>query len=501
MREFRADTASRRNLPGPLLFALAFAILMAVVAGGCGNDPFDPDSVPNQAPVARIFISPNEAGLDLNPTSYYRRTFSWSGTDPDGFVVEYYVSIATMLGEEAPWGVTTETDTTMTFTTDDEGDAMALVKVACRDDRGALSDTASQFIPLKNFPPVINFQADFDTFTWSYGSASLRFFAIDLDGNETMSDSILYYLDTADTLLPPLAEGEPGADPNLRPVRMAFQAPDEGLFEVGLHDIANPGTRTLTVAVSDEADAVTKFDWTWESLPVLGDVLVLDDVTGDYDVPVQQAAMDSIFGPGNWSRYDLEAGLPDRLWVLTETLRQFPAAFWYTGSSPSYNLRDAVPILTDYLAPTESGVEAGRLLLACKTVVGSTTIRLSSVFVQETLGISQVAAPATMFVIPIDKKALPLIPSLPELRPMSAYGTAIGLMPVNGSEAIYQLEYHRYTPRPPFEPYVGVRMPASATGETARAVTISCQLEFMMLEDVVSALRGIFSDEMGVDLP
>jgi len=501
MREFRADTTSRRNLPGPLPFALAFAILMAVIAGGCGNDPFDPDSVPNRAPVARIFISPGEAGLDLNPTSYYRRTFSWSGTDPDGFVVEYYVSIATTLGGEAPWGVTTETDTTMTFTTDDEGDAMALVKVACRDDRGALSDTVSQFIPLKNFPPVINFQADFDTFTWSYGSASLRFFALDLDGNETMSDSILYYLDTADTLLPPLVEGEPGADPNLRPVRMAFQAPDEGLFEVGLHDIANPGMRTLTVAVSDEADAVTKFDWTWESLPVRGSVIMFDDMPGGYDLSRQHAAMDSVFGPDGWSLYDLESGLPDRLWVLTETMRQFEAVMWYTGSNASYNLRDAVPVLTDYIAPTEPGVKPGKLLLACKTVVGSMTIRLSSVFVQQTLGINQIASPATLFVIPADKTALPLLPSLPTLRPSSPYGTAIGLTPVNGSEAIYQMEYHRYSPRPPFEPFVGVRMPASTTGEPARAVTLSCQLEFMMQEDVVSALSGIFGDEMGVDLP
>lgn len=501
MRMLRQIAAAARGMPGPLPAALAVAGALAVLAAGCGNDPFDPDSVANQRPIARIFISTADPDQELNPTSYYRRTFSWSGTDSDGFVREFYVSISADEEVVAPWDTTTATDTTMTFTTDDNGEAMALIRLACRDDRGALSDTVSRLIPLTNFPPVINFQADFDTFTWSYGAASLRFFALDVDGNETMDDSVVYYLDTADTMLAPLNEGEPGADPNLRPVRMAFQDPENAQFEIGLRNIATPGERTLTVEVGDEADAVTKFQYAWECLPARGQVLLLDDFAGDFDVPVQHAAMDSIFGPGGWSLYDLGAGLPDRLWVLTETLRQFPAAMWYTGATASYNLANAQEVLADYMAPSDPGVEAGRLLLACKTVVGSPTIRLGSVFVQQSLGVSQIASPATIFVIPIDKQALPLRPGLPALRPSSAYGTAIGMAPVNGAEPIYQMEYHRYSPRPPFEPYVGMRFPGSATGEPARAVTLSCQLEFMMLEDVIGALRGIFGDEMGVELP
>ena len=62
----------------------------------------------------------------------------------------------------APWDTTTRTDTTMTFATDDEGNAEATFYLACRDDRGALSDTLVQFMPLRNFPPAVNFQSDFD---------------------------------------------------------------------------------------------------------------------------------------------------------------------------------------------------------------------------------------------------------------------------------------------------------------------------------------------------
>ncbi len=500
MRDGRKSTARRRT-PPPLPVALAAALLAAVLAAGCGNDPFDPSTVENQRPVARIFISAVDPDGELNPTSYYRRTFSWSGTDTDGFVEEFFVSIAMTADGTAPWDTTAATDTTMTFSTDDQGEAIALVKVACRDDRGAVSDTVSQLIPLRNFPPVINFQADFDTFTWSYGAASMRLFAIDLDGNETMSDSVTYYLDTADTLLAPMPEGEPGADPNLRPVRMAIQEPGEGLFEIGLPEIATPGERTLTVRVADEADADARFLWTWDVLPANGPVLVVDDMPGDYDLAIHHAAMDDIFGRDNWSCYDMEDGLPDRLWVFGKTLEQFEAVFWYTGSTPSYNLRDATLHLAAYLNPEPgSGRPAGKLLLVSKSVIGSTTLRLPSAFVQGELGVNQIASPVSMFVIPQDKLALSLRPTLPDLVPDSRFGTAIGMSPMNGAEAIYQMEYSRYTTRPPFEPFVGVRIPTAAEGP-ARAVTLSVQLEFMTYESTVGAIAAILGDELEVALP
>ncbi|NTV04056.1 hypothetical protein HGA89_03935, partial [bacterium] len=148
--------------------ALTLAAALCALAAGCGNETFDPDSVPNRRPVARIFVTPPEGGV-LNPTSYFSRTFHWSGTDEDGFVEAYFVSIETAAGIVAPWTTTVATDTTMTFETDDAGRAQALIRLACRDDRGAYSDTVSQFIPLRNFPPVINFVSDYDTFFWSYG--------------------------------------------------------------------------------------------------------------------------------------------------------------------------------------------------------------------------------------------------------------------------------------------------------------------------------------------
>jgi hypothetical protein len=148
----------------PALAALVSAGLLggaAWLAGCAGNDPFDPESVPNAPPVARIFVEPGEPGGELNPTTYYRARFRWSGTDRDGWVTEYYVSVRTDADVPAPWDTTTRTDTTLTFVTDDEGRAEATLYVVCRDDRGALSDTVSQYFPVRNSPPEVAFQADF----------------------------------------------------------------------------------------------------------------------------------------------------------------------------------------------------------------------------------------------------------------------------------------------------------------------------------------------------
>ncbi len=150
------------------------------------------------------------------------------------------------------------------------------MRVACRDDRGALSDTVTQYIPLRNFPPVINFQADFDTVRWSYGAANFRLFALDLDGNETLDDSLLYRLDTADTTIV-RAIGSPGADPALCWVKKAFDDPLGRTFSIALKGTPPAAARTLTVSVRDEARSDARLHWTWKVLEARGPVLLVAD--------------------------------------------------------------------------------------------------------------------------------------------------------------------------------------------------------------------------------
>ena len=62
-------------------------------------------------------MTPVDSATVLNPTSYFNRTFRWSGTDVDGWVVEYHLSIRTDSAVPAPWDTTARTDTTMSFVT------------------------------------------------------------------------------------------------------------------------------------------------------------------------------------------------------------------------------------------------------------------------------------------------------------------------------------------------------------------------------------------------
>lgn len=502
MRRARGDM-TRVGARAAILLAVAAACACIAHLAGCTNDPFDPSTVLNRPPVVRIFVSTTPGG-ELTPTSYYERTFYWSGSDQDGFVVEYYVSIEMEAGVAAPWATTQGTDTTMTFTTDDQGEAQALIRLACRDDDGAVSDTISQYIPLRNFPPVINFVADYDTTFWSYAAANFRFFALDLDGNVTMDDSVTYFLDTADTNLAPVPEGEPGADPNLRPVVRRLDDTDAGLFEVDLYHVEQAGTRTLSVRIGDEADARTTFDWTWEVLAPLSPVLLVDDLLGDIDVPFYHGSMDSIFGAGQWSRYDMSGGLPDRTWVMLETFKQFDAVFWYTGTATSGSLGDLAGVLQEYLyASTGPSGQPGRLLLIAKGVIGGTQ-SLPPNFVQSTLGVSRTPTQPT-FYIPQDKTCFATpVGRLPDIHFTNNFSAGVGLAPMVGSEAIYQMEYYLFwSPqrRPPYEPIVGVRRPDAATETYARSVLITLQFEYIDPVDGLAAVRAMLTDELGVALP
>lgn len=488
-----------RRRTGPLAIAapLAAAAALALLGPGCTNDPFDPASLPNARPVARIFVT-TAPGDTLNPTSYNRRTFRWSGSDQDGWVVSYYVSIETQRGVPAPWDTTARTDTTMTFATDDFGHAEATIRLACRDNRGALSDTVSQYIPLRNFPPVINYQADFDSVRWSYGAANFRFFALDLDGNETMDSELLYRLDGADTTVV-RDLGEPGADPAACWVRKPFDDLENRTFAIALTGLAPAPQRTLTVQISDEAHAEARFRHAWEVKEARGPLLVVDDAGPSADL-FYYPAMDELLGAGQWSVYDMTYGLPDRLWVLRETFRQFPAVLWYTSSGSSNNLKNSAAIIGEYLQPPEAGVTPGRMLLVSKPVAGSTS-NLPSGFITGVLGISTTPAPAVEFNVPIGRKALGQ-GGLPNLTSTDGFNRqALGVQPRTGTETLFKMEYYQYDRRPPYEPIVGVRVPASNVQAYARIVTLSLQLESFNAAESREVLRRLLLEDLGVTLP
>jgi hypothetical protein len=501
--DHRAGWLSASRWPARMLIlSLGLTLLLAVASGllgSCTNDPFDPASVPNHRPTARLFVEP-VAGDSLNPTSYFRRTFHWSGSDEDGFVVAYHVSIQTRASEPAPWATTVRSDTTMTFTTDDQGRAEAIVHLACQDDRGAMSDTISRYIPLRNFPPVVHLQADFDSVRWSFGSASFRLFALDEDGNETLDDAYLYRLDCADTNVV-YEEGDPAADPALGWVQAPFLDLQERKFTIDLRDVPAAPNRHLIVLVQDEAHAEARFDYRWSVRQARGPILLVSDASPFID-ELYVGLMDSLYGQGQWSRYETTYGLPDADWVLLDTFREFDAVIWYTGGGTSRSLRDAAAILRSYVQPEEPDIPAGRLLLVSRNATGAYT-NLSAGFIQSFLGVSPTAAPANLFYVPAGRQALAQVDYLPDLTCESAVAGGTGLTPLAGTGVLYRMEECRtcYGGRQPFDPIVGVRRPDRQTDPLASVALITVQLEYFSRPLARAALAEILSEDMGLEVP
>ncbi len=506
--------------------ALVTVLLALTVASwlGCTNDAFDPASVDNAAPTVRFFIAPPESGGDLNATSYNNRTFHWSGTDRDGFVTEYYVSIRLQADVPAPWDTTTATDTTMTFTTDDEGNAEATFYLVCRDDRGALSDTLVRYVPLRNFPPALHFQSDFDplvnmqreihydgstptdTTYWNWGVMNARLFVFDLDGNDTLEPYYWYTLGSPDPDSV-RSEGAPGADPE----HYWIQAPFSGVgdvyeFEIDVRD-ASPGDRTLTVAVRDEAAAETRLTYSWQVRAPRGDVLLVPDNYGSQITTLYRPFLDDYLGVDGYDRYDFWKGFPDRAWVLLESLRKFDVVVWLGGGSTSQiAIRAAAAggVLQQYVQPNDDSVP-GRLVMVSRALTGNSG-DLPAPFLQTVLGIKSTGDPLTDLApgnSAVGKQALGQAAWLPPMTLAGTTGRGVGLDLLAGTEAIYQFEecIRCYSTRPRWDPIIVARRPLRDLQMYASTVSVSFQLETMDHDEALAALAALFANELGVTQP
>lgn len=508
----------------------------ALIAGCAANEPFDPASVPNQKPTARLFVGPVAPGAELNPTSYYRRTFRWSGTDVDGWVREFHVSVRTQADVPAPWITTTRTDTTMTFTPDAQGRAEATVYLACRDDRGAVSDTVVQRIPLRNFPPAVNFQSDFDprrnlqrefrdingnvttnpaaavdTTYFNWGPMSFRLFALDLDGAATMDDFYRYtFADGDGDALETRDEDDPLADPNTGWVRVPFNSSAEiKKFSIFARDIPPGSPRTLRVSVRDEAASDANFSYSWEVRAPSGPVLFISEGQTPAARGFYTGVLDTRFGVGGWDQYQFWFGWPEDAAVLLETFRKFQVVFWSDGGSGSLNLKtaSAIPgVLQQYLFPP-AGAPQGRVLFTSRGFLGQVN-GLSNAFVQAVLGVSPTAAPATPLRLPSGRSALhqgaSTLPDMTTATTLQVGGYGLSLLATGDNEALYRMETctdcygDPRRPSPPYDPVVGMRMPARATSPLARFAGLSVQVESFNQVQASAVLRAILDTELGV---
>ncbi len=464
----------------------------------------------------------------MNDTSYFQRTFHWSGTDRDGWVTEFHVSIRTDGDNPAPWDTTTVTDTTMTFVPDPTtGEASATFLIACRDNRGAMSDTVVQHVPMRNFPPVVAFQSDYeplrnlqreliydgvavvDTIYWNWGPNTFRFTAYDLDGLDTMNDYYRYTLVDGGDPDTVFEIGDPAADPELGWVTMPFGEGDGSHeFEIFIAD-AQPGARTLTVSVQDEAGGDPRFQYSWEVREPRSSVLMVQENGSTLGLELYNGFMDGLFGERNWDEYRFVYGFPDHAFVLLENMRKFEAVVWVSGSGDASDVartatvRDGV--LWQYVQP-QGEQSPGRLLLISPRVCAAGANGLGSVFIGNILGINAAeSAPQGQINGFSGHAALPQGGGsyLPGMTGNNNFGAGRGMIPLTGTEELYRMEecMRCYSVRPPFDPVVGVRRPARDTDPLAGVVTFSVSLEYFDHAQVMDVLTQVLEQEMGVTLP
>ncbi len=500
--------------------------LILAVAGlliSCSaNDPFDPESVRNNKPTVRMFVTPHAEGAELNPTSYFERTFNWSGSDNDGWVTEYYVSIRTQADIPAPWVATTSEDTTMTFGTNENGVSEATFYIACKDNRGAYSDTLVQYIPLRNFPPTLNFQADFeplrnmqrefsnggaDTTYWNFGYCNFRFFALDEDGESTMDTFYRYTLMDISESDPEITFDldDPAADPELGWIKVPFESGQIKNFEILVVGASPSPNKTLTLSLIDEALADTRFTYSWEVRAPKSRVLYIPDNSSTVCKAFYSDFMDELYGEGQWDEYLFWYGFPDSDFTLLESMRLFDVVLWTDGGSTSSIMdiaSDRDGALQELVMPTD-GAEPGKFMFISKAVAGNDS-GLSSAFTITVLRISPSGSPESTLGMSLGKQALGQASHLPNITTIDDFGGGIGLVMETGTEKLYQMEYcvRCYTDRrPPWDPIVGVRWPGRDIDPLATVVTVSIQLEYFDEAEAFAALEAIINDEFGVVTP
>lgn len=515
---------------GRLTGAALVAATVFVLIGCAANDPFDPESVANHRPTVGMFVAAPDTGT-FPPTSYFQRTFSWHGSDQDGWVEEFDLSIRLDQDTAAPWETTTKTDTSMTFVTDDNGEADATFYIVARDNRGALSDTLVQFFPLRNFPPDIFFDPEFeplvnlqreivdngtaegDTVYWNWGFSNFKLIASDHDGVSTMDQFYSYtFADTEPTETYP--EGDPLADPETTWVQAPFinaGDPTTGFreFEIDAVDVAQ-GQRTLTVSVKDEGGSDSRFTYTWDVRAPRSNILYIRDNSSSIGRQCYTEFMDGRFGAGNWDTYDFWMGYPDRHTTLTAVMRKYDAVLWTDGGVISDILNKASErggALEAYIFGGD-GADPGKLMMISSVVAGTSSGRLGPNFRFQALGVQQSGAPVSTLSMQAGRQALGQAPGLLPMTSNVSSGRGIGLQIYlnNGepaAEILYRMEecIRCYNSRPPFDPVVAVRAPVRSESALARTITISTQLELFDRAEVLSALNHLFDVELGVTTP
>ncbi|MBT5133191.1 MAG: hypothetical protein HOM40_08545 [Flavobacteriales bacterium] len=154
-------------------------LALLLIAGGCKKG----EPLPNQRPDTHISIQAiNLTGSDrLNSLVELK----WWGSDADGYVKAYEFSF-----DQVDWILSENQDSTFLFSIDAGSDTIDIdFWVRAIDDKDERDESPAYLrIPLKNTPPLIEFDLDLIPSDTSHNLLTLTWDASDLDGDQTIEE-------------------------------------------------------------------------------------------------------------------------------------------------------------------------------------------------------------------------------------------------------------------------------------------------------------------------
>lgn len=144
------------------------------------------EPLPKSPPDTSIFISSIELTGEDRLTSVVN--LSWLGTDRDGYVTRYELSF-----DELNWFTTSSTDSTFRFVISEGSDTANIDFFVRAIDNDEQVDPTPAYldIPIRNTPPQIKLNEDFQPSDTSNAVFSLIWDAIDLDGENTIDSTFI----------------------------------------------------------------------------------------------------------------------------------------------------------------------------------------------------------------------------------------------------------------------------------------------------------------------
>jgi len=140
----------------------------------------------NQAPNTTFSIEEINLSGDDRLNSIVR--LSWYGKDPDGYVTAYELS-----EDGQNWNYTQTQDSTFQFSFSTNTDTADIELYVRAIDNEGLRDPSPDYlkIPIKNTPPVVNFDEDLSIPDTTILVATTEWKATDLDGQETITEVLI----------------------------------------------------------------------------------------------------------------------------------------------------------------------------------------------------------------------------------------------------------------------------------------------------------------------